>query len=179
VVGAPAAIEDSTAVDAPVGERRGRGPVLGWIVLGLLVVLLAFELVQLIGSDRGLPKASGADTSLVRNFAVAVTSFDYKRLDADVQRVLDMGTSGFERDFRSAMGPNFTDRIAANKSVSSGDIVVGPRLQRLSGGRATFFVVVDQTVTSEGSQSQPQLVHTGLLVTVQEKDHKVASVQVL
>jgi hypothetical protein len=77
------------------------------------------------------------------------------------------------------MGPNFTDRIAANKSVSTGDIVVGPRVQRVSGGRATFFVVVDQTITSEGSQSQPQLVHTGLLVTVQEKDHKVASVQVL
>jgi len=177
VVGVPA------AVDAPVGERpirRSRnGNVVGWLVLGLLVVLLAFELVMLVGSDRGTPHASAADTDLARRFAVAVTSFDYKRLDADVQRVLDLGTPGFERDFRSAMGPNFTDKIAANKSVSTGDIVVGPRVQTVSGGRATFFVVVDQTVTSEGSQSQPQLVHTGLLVTVQEKDHKVASVQVL
>jgi Mce-associated membrane protein len=169
----------SPAVDAPVGGRRVRGTVLGWVVLALLVVLLIFELVTLIGSDRSTPHASPADTDLARRFAVAVTSFDYKRLDADVQRVLDLGTPGFERDFRSAMGPNFTDRIAANKSVSSSDIVVGPRVQRVSGGRATFFVVVDQTVTSEGSQSQPQLVHTGLLVTVQEKDHKVASVRVL
>lgn len=167
------------AVDAPVGGRRVRGNVLGWIVLALLVALLAFELILLIGSDRGLPHAAPADVDVARRFAVAVTSFDHKRLDADVQRVLDLGTPGFERDFRSAMGPNFTDRIAANKSVSTGDIVVGPRVQRISGGRATFFVVVDQTVTSEGSQSQPQLVHTGLLVTVQEKDHRVASVQVL
>lgn len=148
-------------------------------MLALLVALLAFELITLVGSSRGVPKASAADTDVARRFAVAVTSFDHKRLDADVQRVLDLGTPGFERDFRSAMGPNFTDRIAANKSVSTGDIVVGPRVQRISGGRATFFVVVDQTVTSEGSQSQPQLVHTGLLITVQEKDHKVASVQVL
>ena len=152
---------------------------MGWLVLGLLVLLLAFELILLVGSDRSTPHASAVDTDLARRFAVAVTSFDYKRLDADVQRVLDLGTAGFERDFRSAMGPNFTDKIAANKSISTGDIVVGPRVQSVSGGRATFFVVVDQTVTSEGSQSQPQLVHTGLLVTVQEKDHKVASVQVL
>jgi hypothetical protein len=147
-------------------------------VLALLVGLLAFELITLLGS-RSVAHASAADTDVVRRFAVAVTSFDHNRLDADVQRVLDLGTAGFERDFRSAMGPNFTDRIAANKSISAGDIVVGPRVQRVSGGRATFFVVVDQTITSEGSQSQPQLVHTGLLVTVQEKDHKVASVQVL
>jgi Mce-associated membrane protein len=166
-------------VDAPLADGRRRGRLLSWIVLALLVALLAFELITLLGSSRGVPSASAADTGVARQFAVAVTSFDYKRLDADVQRVLDMGTSGFERDFRSAMGPNFTDRIAANKSVSTGDIVVGPRVQRVSGGRATFFVVVDQTVTSEGSQSQPQLVHTGLLVTVQETDHKVASVQVL
>lgn len=166
------------AVDAPVSGRGVRS-ILAWIVLGLLVALLVFELIALIGSGRGTAHASTADTDLARSFAVAVTSFDYKRLDADVQRVLAMGTPGFERDFRSAMGPNFTDKIAANKSVSTGDIVVGPRVQTVSGGRATFFVVVDQTVTSEGSQSQPQLVHTGLLVTVQEKDHKVASVQVL
>jgi hypothetical protein len=134
---------------------------------------------MLIGSGRGVAHASAADTDVARRFAVAVTSFDHNRLDADIQRVLDLGTPGFERDFRSAMGPNFTDRIAANKSVSTGAIVVGPRVQRVSGGRATFFVVVDQTVTSEGSQSQPQLVHTGLLVTVQERDHKVTSVQVL
>jgi Mce-associated membrane protein len=148
-------------------------------VLGILVALLVFELITLIGSGGSAAHASAADTDAVRRFAVAVTSFDHNRLDADVQRVLDLGTPGFERDFRSAMGPNFTDRIAANKSISTGDIVVGPRVQSVSGGRATFFVVVDQTVTSEGSQSQPQLVHTGLLVTVQEKDHKVASVQVL
>ena len=146
--------------------------------VALLVGLLAFEVVNLTG-DRGLPQVSVTDQRLVRSFAVAVTSFDHKRLDADVRRVLDLGTPGFERDFRSAMGPNFTDRIATNKSVSTGEIVVGPRVQTISGGRATFFVVVDQTVTSEGSQSQPQLVHTGLLVTVQEKDHKVATVQVL
>jgi hypothetical protein len=171
----------TAAVDPPIsgGRSISRRRILSWVVLAILVALLAFELITLLGSNRSVASASAADTDVARRFAVAVTSFDHNRLDADVQRVLDLGSPGFERDFRSAMGPNFTDRIAANKSISTGDIVVGPRVQSVSGGRATFFVVVDQTVTSEGSQSQPQLVHTGLLITVQEKDHKVASVQVL
>ena len=162
-----------------LGSRRVSGSLLGWALLGLLVLLLAFELVTLTRSGGGVPHASGADVVAARSFAVAVTSFDHKRLDADVQRVLDLGTPGFEREFRSAMGPNFTDRIAANKTVSTGDLVAGPRVQTVSGGRTTFFVVLDQTVTSEGSQAQPQLVRVGLLVTVQDKDHKVATVQVL
>jgi hypothetical protein len=176
-----AGVTTPDAVDAGphVRARRLNGSLLGYLVLGLLVLLLAFELVTLRNATRSAPSASGADTAAARQFAIAVTSFDHKRLAADVQRVLDLGTPGFEREFRSAMGPNFTDRIAANKTVSSGDVVAGPRVQTVRGGMATFFVVLDQSVTSEGSQAQPQLVRVGLLVKVQEKDHKVASVQVL
>jgi len=159
--------------------RRRTGSVLGWVVLGVLVVLLAFELLALRNSTSGVPTASSADTAAARQFAVAVTSFDHKRLQADVQRVLDLGTPTFEGTFRAAMGPNFTDRIAANKTVSTGEIVAGPRVQSTSGGKTTFFVVLDQSVTSEGSQAQPQLVRVGLLVTVQDKDHKVSRVDVL
>jgi hypothetical protein len=160
-------------------SRRVSGSALGWVILGLLVLLLAFELIALTRNNGAAPHASGADVGVARRFAVAVTSFDNKRLGADVQRVLDLGTPDFERQFRTAMGPNFTDRIAANKTVSRGDIVAGPRAQSVRGGVATFFVVLDQTVTSEGSQAQPQLVRVGLLLKVQEKDHKVSSVQVL
>jgi hypothetical protein len=79
---------------------------------------------------------------------------------------------------RVVTSTDFSGSDAPNHSVNT-NVVVGPRLQSVSGGRATFIVVVDQAVTSEGSQSQPKLVHTGLLVTVLEKDHKVAGTRVL
>ena len=146
--------------------------------VALLIVALAFEIVAAT-RNHGLPHASANEVALVRRFAVAVTSFDHNRLDADVSRVLGFGTPGFEREFRAAMGPNFTNGIAANKTISVGDVIAGPRLQGTTGGRSTFLVVLDQTVTSEGSQSQPQVVRVGLLVTVQDNAHKVATVQVL
>jgi hypothetical protein len=80
------------------------------------------------------------------------------------------------QSFALGIGP---ERIARDRKVLSSQIVVGPRVQTVANGWATFLVVLDQTVTSEGSQAQPQLVRVGLLVKVQEKDHKVASVQVL
>lgn len=172
-------VDGVDTVDAGPRSRRRNASVLGWVVLGVLVVLLAFELFALRSSTRSAPTADAATTAAARQFAVAVTSFDHKRLQADVQRVLDLGTPTFEGTFRAAMGPNFTDRIAANKTISTGEVVAGPRVQSASGGKTTFFVVLDQSVTSEGSQAQPQLVRVGLLVTVQDKDHKVSRVDVL
>jgi hypothetical protein len=148
------------------------------VAVVLLVGVLAFEVSDLT-RDRGLPQASANEVGLVRGFAVAVTSFDHKRLDADIARVLALGTPGFEREFRGAMGPDFTGRIATNKTVSVGDIIAGPRLQRTSAGKSTFVVVLDQTVTSDGSQAQPQIVRVGLLVTVLDQGPKVDGVKVL
>jgi hypothetical protein len=108
-----------------------------------------------------------------------VTSFDHRRLDADVARVLALGTAGFEDEFRDAMGKDFAQRIAANKTISSGRIVAGPRAQRIAGDLATFLVVVDQQVTSEGGQEQPQVIRVGLLVSVDDDSNRVSKVEVL
>ena len=151
------------------------------VVIALLGALLVFEALQLNLGGRGDAEASAAPEAvgLARRFAVAVTSFDHKRLDADVARVLALGTPGFEDKFREAMGPDFATRIAANKTVSSGRIVAGPRAQSVARGVATFLVVVDQQVTSEGGQEQPQVIRVGLLVSVDESDSKVTKVEVL
>jgi hypothetical protein len=152
-----------------------------WIPIVLSVLLaavLVVEVLNLSGSDAE-PRADVASVSLARRFAVAVTSFDHKRLDADIARVLALGTPGFEREFRQAMGADFAQRIAANKTVSDGHIIAGPRVQRISGGRSTFLVVVDQQVTSEGGSGQPQVIRVGLIITVDQKDDRVAKVEVL
>jgi hypothetical protein len=148
------------------------------VLLGALLVLEALQL-DLGGGDDAEPRPAPQAVGLARRFAVAVTSFDHKRLDTDIARVLDLGTPGFEAKFREAMGPDFATRIAANKTVSSGRVVAGPRAQRLAGGLATFLVVVDQQVTSEGAQEQPQVIRVGLLVSVDQQGSKVTKVEVL
>ncbi|MDQ1374401.1 MAG: hypothetical protein QOJ09_1739, partial [Actinomycetota bacterium] len=141
--------------------RRSRWtPIVVVVLLGAVLVLEARGL-DLIGGSGSDPTPTPAAVGLTRSFAVAVTSFDHKRLDADIARVLALGTPGFEKQFRAAMGADFAQRIAANKTVSSGRIIAGPRVQRVAKGLATFLVVVDQQVTSEGGSGQPQVIRVG------------------
>jgi hypothetical protein len=155
-----------------------------WLALAacvLLVGVVALELKSLT-DDRGggLPSAPTASRDVARDFAVAVTSFDHKRIDADLQRVLDYGTPGFEREFRAAMGPDFVDGIKANKRISTGQVVVGPTAQRVADGRASYLVIVSQQVVSEGSDNPAQQLRVAMLVSVSTGGTpKVESVQVL
>jgi hypothetical protein len=159
--------------------RRSRWtPVVLVVLLGALLVFEALQL-DLGGGSSAEPEPAPQAVGLARRFAVAVTSFDHKRLDTDIARVLALGTPGFEAKFREAMGPDFATRIAANKTVSSGRLVAGPRAQSVTDGLATFIVVVDQQVTSEGGQEQPQVIRVGLLLSVDEKASKVTKVEVL
>ena len=153
-----------------------------WVAAAVVVLLaagLAFE-INSLRTDGGLPSPPPASRDVARKFAVAVTSFDYRRVDADLKRVLGLGTSGFEREFTAAMGSNFVEGIKANKRVSTGQIIFGPTAQRVAGGRAAFLVVVAQQIRSEGSNTAPQAVTTSMLLTVStSKDPRVETVEVL
>jgi hypothetical protein len=153
-----------------------------WLAVAVCVVLvgvIAFELKSLT-DDGGLPTAPAASGTVAREFAVAVTSFDHKRIDADLQRVLSFGSSGFEREFRAAMGPKFVDGIKANKRISTGKVVLGPTVQRVADGRASYLVVVSQQIVSEGSDQPAQQLRVAMLLSVSTgSDPRVENVQVL
>ena len=161
-------------------RRAARNRSVAATLLVALLALCGVEVRALADDDR-LPEVPGEARAFVGRFAVAVTSFDHKRVAADVEEVLAFGTPGFERDFRAAMGADFTERVTANRTVSTGTVVAGPQVQRRTGDRASLLVVVDQRVTSEGSEAEPQIVRVGLLVTVQavDGDPRIGAVQVL
>ena len=151
-----------------------------WMVAGIALAFVIVFALEIVGLSRngGLPTAPTRDRDLARRVAVAVTSFDYRTLDRDVRSVHDLGTPGFERDFARAMGPDFDRRVGAKSLVSVGRVAAGPTLQETTGGRASFIVLLDQSVTSEGNAT-PQTARVGLLVTVLEGAGKVVSVEIV
>lgn len=149
------------------------------VLFVVLVALVTVEAVLLLGRD-GVPSAPDATVAVGRDVATAVTTFDYRRVDDDIARVLAFGTTGFASDFRAAMGADFVERIVTNQRISTGEVVAGPTVQRAGSGRATLLVVVDQRVTSEAAGRAPQVVRVGLLLTIETGDDpKVTGVQVL
>ena len=174
-------------------RRLVRSPVTAGIALAGGVVLAGFGLADAVaGDDSGL-SAAPDEVRLVEDFAAAVTTFDAGRIDADIDRILSLGTTDFETEFRNEMGDTFVADLQASGSSSSGEIVAGPTLQRIDDRTAVFFVVVNQRISAppaadsdaaEGTPTaspgpQSRVVRVGLLVQVDQDEDLVSSVQVL
>jgi Mce-associated membrane protein len=156
-----------------------------WVAMAAvvaLVIVVGFEVVA-FAADRGLPDAPRGSEPFVRRFAVALTSIDYRHLDADVDTILGYGGPSFVADFRSSMGATFTKNVVDGKRISKGTVVAGPTLQRVDGDTSRFVVVMNQSISSDKPGVQPVDVRLGLLVTVDgragSRSLRVASVQVL
>ena len=155
--------------------RVSRNPWVARSALLVLAVALAFEIVAL-RDEEGLPEAPAETVEVVRDFATAVGNYDYRRIDADIDRLLAFGTPTFARDFKADLGADYVKAVRDHKRVSVGEIDAGPTLDRLTADKATFLVVVNQTITSDGKRI-PRRV--GIQVTVDRKSEKVETARVL
>jgi len=145
------------------------------VLLGLIV---AGVVVLRDGDD--LPEAPQASVDIAHDFALAATTFDYRRIERDRDRVLAFGSDELRRDFSAVMGDEFAERAAEARRVSVGEIVAGPTVQRVGDGRATMLVVLNQRVVSDAEDPEPQVVRVSMLVTVEtDDDPLVTRVQVL
>ena len=172
-------------------SQLARRPVTAGAALLLSVCLAAFAVVRVTSGDDGeLPSSDDSSATVARDFALAVTTFDYRDAQASIDRVLALGNAGFEEEFRTAMGADFLTNLEAAQSISTGRVVSGPTAQRSNDGRTSYLAIVDQTIQSavptttaaDGSApapAQPQLLHLGMLVTVDTDTGKVTAVEVL
>lgn len=172
-------------------RRVGRRPLAARAALVLAVAFAVGSTMQVVGGDGdSLPPGDERAETVARDFALAVTTFDYRDAQGSIERVLAFGDDGFEAEFRTAMGADFLTNLEAAQSISSGQIVSGPTAQRSSDGATSYLVIVDQTITSgaptttaaDGSApapTQPQVLHLGLLVTVDTDTDEVTAVEVL
>jgi hypothetical protein len=177
-------------------RRVARSRVAAGAALAGGVALAGFGVAAAADDGGGVPSADADELALVERFAGAVTTFDSGRVEADIERILALGTPAFADEFRSTMGETFVADLQASGSVSTGEIVAGPTLQRVDDGTAVFFVVVNQQITApsavpaegqgtdgsgEGAQPAPQsrIVRVGLLVQIDRDQDLVTSVQVL
>jgi hypothetical protein len=151
------------------------------VVCLVLVALIAVGGALLLTDDGDdLPTAPQASVDVAHDFALAATTFDYRRIEQDRERVLAFGSAELRRDFASVMGDDFAERAAEARRVSVGEIVAGPTVQRVADGRATLLVVLNQRVVSDGDEPNPQVVRVSMLVTVETDDEpQVTRVQVL
>ena len=91
-----------------------------------------------------------------RQQGVNITTLDYQTVDEDLQRVLELSTGTFRKEFRSGTN-DLTDLVVKNKAVSTGEVLEAG-IVTADSDSARVLVVADSTV-SNGSSAQPQVRH--------------------
>ncbi len=153
-------------------DNLGRSGIVA-IVLGVLVVLLALMLFApgimplKLGAAR---TASNANTeqdikAVAGRFAKNLLTFDYRRLDKDLDRIGKDATGTFEKEFSGVSA--ISGNVVEAKAISKGE-TQGVSVTSRSGDSATVLVFLKRTIQNK-SQTDPRaqfqfleltLVHT-------------------
>lgn len=175
-------VADDTPVDAVAEPAApyGRPPVRLALIAGLvLVVVLAVVIGWLgyqtyqAGQDR---KERELFLEVGRQAAQNLTTIDWERADADVQRVLDVATGTFYDDFQKRAEP-FLEVVKEAKSKSVGTLNEAG-LESVSGDTAEVLVAITVQSSNAGAPEQaPRAWRMRLTVQRVDDGAKVSQVE--
>src|SRR3546814_4687722 len=98
-------------------RRLARSSIAAGVALAGGVAFAGFGVAAAVGTDEGgVPAADADELALVERFAGAVTTFDAGQVEADIERILALGTPTFADEFRSTMGETFVARSEEHTS---------------------------------------------------------------
>lgn len=151
---------DDTDADEPVEELTKPKSVRRLAaVIGLILVVALGALVGWLGLR--VHRATAVDdrqsqiVQAARQGAINLTTIDWQRADADVQRILDSATGEFYDDFAKRSAP-FIKVVKEAKSTSVGSIV-DAGLESEAGDAAQVLVAVAvKTANVGGADQQPR-----------------------
>lgn len=151
---APTAVPSDEPGDEPGAPTRGSrrrpaGPALVLVALALAavacLVLVALTLPRLSdAADRDARRT--AILAAARQHAVNFTTLDYRRLDRDLERVLDGATGQFRAQFKAGTA-DLSTLVTENQAVSQGEVLEAGLVSD-DADSARVLVVADSTVTN-------------------------------
>uniref|UniRef100_A0A5Q5CL50 Mce protein n=1 Tax=Mycobacterium sp. (strain JLS) TaxID=164757 RepID=A0A5Q5CL50_MYCSJ len=172
--------ETSVADEADETGEAGRSPVRKALLAGLALVVVLAAVTGWFGyqayrSDQDT-KERNLFLEVGRQAAQNLTTIDWERADADVQRVLDVATGTFYDDFQKRAEP-FLQVVKEAKSKSVGTLGEAG-LESVSGDTAEVLVAVTVKSSNAGAPEQPPRAWR-MRLTVQRVDDgaKVSQVE--
>lgn len=150
---------DGPAEPAPRGARRWTR----WVFAGLIAVAVAAAVALLGWREVAHQRAENQEQqvlSVSREYLAAMASFDYTKLDANRQEIIDNSTPEFAAKYDEMVGA-LRDIVVAGKGVASAS-ASHVAVERLSADEATVIGFVDQQVTNvtapEGNSQKYRMV---------------------
>lgn len=158
--------EPDEAAGGTPAPRRSRGYLA--VLAGLTVVVVALVGLGVMLGLRVLQadaEQTRRETVLqtARQFALDLTTIEYRTVDRDVQRLLDGSTEQFAE--QSGLGPAFIDVAKQSQLVSTGE-VTSAGIERVDDSSARALVAVKATVRNvELPEGAPRNYRLGVQLT--------------
>lgn len=159
---------DEGPIEIPAPPRRPRRPQRAALVAGLLAVVLLAGLVGWLGVRACQGRTAEAKRQLfvqtARQGAVNLTTYDYRRMDADVRRVLDLATGSFHDSF-SHREQAFRDSVGLVHATSVGTVTeAGLESETSDEGRVLVAMSVQASDIIGGTTQRPQALRMRITV---------------
>lgn len=145
------------------------------LVLAVVLALTAMLVVALValgvavnhGDDGSVAEAESAALKAARSSAVSMTTYDYRRLDADYSWVDDGATAGFAAQYRDANKP-LRGIIEKLKATARGRVIdSAATAQDPDTVRVVMFI--DQRITNK-SNEQARSDKSRVVITMVRRD---------
>lgn len=156
-----------------------RSPVTRALILGAAVVVVLGALCGWLGYGAYQAAQEQRFEQLLvgvgRQAAVNLTTIDYQRAEADVQRILNSSTGEFYDDFKNRSAA-FIDVVKKVQSTSVGTVTEAA-LESVDGRQGRVLVAVTVATTSRGAPAeQPRYWRMRMTVTGDGDGAKVSKV---
>ena len=176
---------ESKAVGSEDERRRALAPTprLGLALLaGLMAVLALGGLAGWQGhqafESRAVEQQRDVFLRVGREFAVALTTVDYERVDSDVQRVLDSATGAFLDDYRRR-APELGNAVRVARSTSVGTVMTSA-LESVGPNDAEVLIALSVKTVILGQPDQaPRPSRMRILIHEIDGDPKVSNVELV
>jgi hypothetical protein len=87
-----------------------------------------------------------------QRFALALSTYDYRHLNRDLDTVRGMGVGNFRYQYEDVLGANSFDKaLKSNEAVATAKLNSGPFVAALSPDDARTFTVVSQTIKGKSA----------------------------
>ncbi|MEU1983188.1 hypothetical protein [Nocardia sp. NPDC019395] len=159
----PGADPGHSPAESPMRSRSVRA------LVGVLVLLLiaTTSLAAVLGwqwkDSRDVDRAATAALTAAQQYAVALTSIDAKRMDADFATLAD-GATGKFKDMYTRSAEQLKHLLAEAQSVSSGRVVASS-VQSASRDRVVVLLFVDAQITNT-TTPEPRLDRNRIIMTM-------------
>ncbi|WP_034270313.1 hypothetical protein [Haloechinothrix halophila] len=157
-----------TATGVQDTARRGRGLVLVLALLAVVSLGAAGTFGVLWWSERGQDTQRGEVLALAERIAVDVTTYDYRKIEQNFDRVVSQSTEKWAEVYRDERSEQLAEVIVDGKATSEGT-VRDAGIAELTEDKAVVIAFVDQTITNVHTP-QPRIDRNRMRLVLRKVD---------